>query len=177
MSEIEFDPRFWHNIQSPFEMDVGRRFEYDEDSLELLKRWLRLDKNRTKVIVEVGSGNGYFTKKLIEMTYGHAKIVCIEPDDILRQYAEAKLAGRAEFLKGYVENIPLPDDYADLTVCHILLYNLPDVQKAVKEMTHVTKKGGMVAAIEPAIGSYHYYPDDKLNSILKRVQEGFSKGI
>lgn len=57
MSEVEFDPRFWHNIQRPFEMDVLRRFEYDEDNLKLLKRWLRLHDPRIKVIVEVVIGD------------------------------------------------------------------------------------------------------------------------
>jgi len=177
MSEVEFDPRFWHNIQGPFEMDVLRRFEYDEDNLKLLKCWLRLHDPRIKVIVEVGSGSGYFTEKLVEMTSERVKIVCIEPDDVLRRYAEAKLAGKAEFLSGYVENIPLPDDYADLTVCHIVLYNLPDVRKAVREMVRVTKKGGMVVAIEPAIGGFHYYPDETLNKLAEKVQRAFSKGV
>ena len=177
MSEIEFDPRFWHNIQGPFEMDVLRRFEYDEDALELLKCWLRLYSSKVKVIVEVGSGSGYFTEKLVEMTRGQAKIVCIEPDDVLRRYAEAKLAGKAEFLSGYVEKIPLPDDYADLTVCHILLHNLPDIREAVREMVRITKNGGIVAAIEPAIGSFHYYPDETLNKLAEKVQKAFGKGV
>ena len=177
MSKIEFDPRFWHNIQDPFEMDVSRRFEYDEDALELIKRWLRLDNSQVKVIVEVGSGSGYFTEKLIEMTNGKAKIVCVEPDDVLRRYAETKLAGKAEFLSGFVEDLPLPSDYADLTVCHILLHNLPDIYQAVREMVRVTRKGGVVAAIEPAIGSFHYYPDQVLNKLIEKVQKAFGKGI
>jgi ubiquinone/menaquinone biosynthesis C-methylase UbiE len=177
MSKIEFDPRFWHNIQGPFEMDVSRRFEYDEDSLELIRRWLRLHDSQVEVIVEVGSGSGYFTEKLVEMTHGQAKIVCVEPDDVLRRYAETKLAGKAEFLSGYVEDLPLPSDYADLTVCHILLHNLPDIYKAVREMVRVTRKGGIVAAIEPAIGSFHYYPDETLNKLIEKVQKAFGKSV
>lgn len=173
MFGIEFDPRYWHNIQGPFETDVSRRFKYDEDALELIKRWLRLYNSQIKVIIEISSGSGYFTERLIEMTLGQAKIVCVEPDDVLRRYAENKLAGKAEFLSGYVEDLPLPSDYADLTVCYILLHNFPDLYKAVREMVRVTRKGGIAAAIEPAIGSFHYYPDEILNKLIEKIQKAF----
>lgn len=176
-NEKEFDPRFWHNIQGPFEMDVSRRFEYDFNSLKLIENWLRLCDSQINVIIEVGSGSGFFTEKLVEMIHNQVKIVCIEPDDVLRKYAENKFSGEIEFLKGYAEDIPLPDSFADLTVCHILLHNLPDIYKAVKEMVRVTKIDGIVAAIEPAIGNLYYYPDKKLTKIVEKVQRAFGKGV
>lgn len=50
-----YDPQYWHNIQPPEEMDVSRYFEYDEDSLFQLRKWLRLDEAVPRTIVEVGA--------------------------------------------------------------------------------------------------------------------------
>ncbi len=179
MSEnsLNYDPRYWHNIQPPEEIDVSRYFEYDEDALFQLRKWLRLDEEVPKTIVEVGCGSGYFTEKLIEMTSVPREIVAIEPDDVLREYAKEKLSPKVRFLKGTAEDIPLPDEYADLTVCHIVLNNLPDVYGAVSEMTRATKSSGIVAAIEPGGGGINYYPDPKLNDLEKKIGEAYGKGI
>ena len=177
MSEdsLRYDPRYWHNIQPPEEMDVSRHFEYDEDALLQLKKWLRLDESKT--IVEVGCGSGYFTEKLLKMASSLREMVAIEPDDVLRAYAEEKLLPKVRFLKGAAEDIPLPDQFADLTVCHIVLNNLPDVHQAVSEMTRVTKDCGIVAAIEPFGGSINYYPDSRLNELEEKVSQAYGKGV
>jgi len=99
---LPYDPRHWHNIQPPEFMDVSRRFEYDEDHLRLLKRWLRLDSEAPRTIVEVGCGSGFFTEKLVKMAPG-SEIVGVEPDDVLR--------GHVGFVKGTAESIPLPSAF------------------------------------------------------------------
>jgi len=127
--------------------------------------------------VEVGCGSGYFTEKLINMTPVLKRIVAIEPDDVLREYAKEKLSPKVRFLNGTAENIPLPNEFADLTVCHIVLDNLPDVYRAVSEMTRVIKICGIVAAIEPGGGGINYYPDPKLNELEEKVGEAYGKGV
>jgi len=158
-------------------MDVSRYFEYDEDALFQLKKWLRLDEAVPKTIVEVGCGSGYLTEKLLTMAVVMEEMVAVEPDDVLREYAAEKLSPMVKFLKGTVENMPLPDEFADLTVCHIVLNNLPDVFRAVSEMARVTRTGGIVAAIEPAGGGINYYPDPKLDELSEKVNKAYGKGI
>jgi ubiquinone/menaquinone biosynthesis C-methylase UbiE len=179
MSEgsLRYDPQYWHNIQTPEEMDVVRHFEYDEDALFLLRKWLRLGERIPKTIVEIGCGSGYLTEKLLKMASALKEIVAIEPDDALRGYAEEKLSPKVKFLKGTAEDIPLPEEYADLTVCHIVLHNLPNVHGAVSEMVRVTKSGGFVAAIEPAIGGINYYPDSRLNELEEKIGKAFGDAI
>jgi ubiquinone/menaquinone biosynthesis C-methylase UbiE len=173
---IAFDTRFWHNVQPPEEMDVSRRFEYDEDAVALLRKWLGLNEGFSGKIIEVGCGSGYFTGLLTRMAPS-CKIVAIEPDDVLREYAERKFDQNVKFLKGKAEEIPLPSNFSDLSVCHIVLCNLPDIPQAVKEMTRITKKGGKVCAIEPCGGVSQYFPDTKLTEILKKAGNAFGKGI
>jgi len=40
MSEqpLDHDPRDWHNVQTPDEMDVSRYFEYDDDATETVRK-------------------------------------------------------------------------------------------------------------------------------------------
>ena len=62
-NSLDCDPRYWHNVQPPEEIDVSGNFEYDEDATSLLRKWLRLDEAVSKTIVEVGCGSGYQAKK------------------------------------------------------------------------------------------------------------------
>jgi ubiquinone/menaquinone biosynthesis C-methylase UbiE len=173
---MPFDPSQWHNIQPPEFMDISRRFEYDDDHLRLLRRWLRLDGEAPRTIVEVGCGSGFFTEKIVAMAPG-SEIIGVEPDDVLREYVEGKGLPGARFVDGTAEEIPLPTGFSDLTVCHIVLNNLPDVPGAVAEMARVTKRGGIVAAIEPIGRSVSYTPDPRLNELSERADKAFGMGV
>jgi SAM-dependent methyltransferase len=155
-------------------MDISRRFEYDEDHIYLLRKWLRLDEGPAK-IVEVGCGSGFFTEKLVEMAPG-SEVIGVEPDDVLREHVEGKGLPSTRFVKGTAESIPLPSGFSDLT-CHIVLNNLPDIPRAVAEMARVTKRGGIVAAIEPHGGGVSYHPDPRLNDLRKKARMAFGKGV
>jgi SAM-dependent methyltransferase len=78
---------------------------------------------------------------------------------------------------GTAEGIPLPTGFSDLTICHIVLNNLPVVPGAVAEMARVTKRGGIVAAIEPIGRSVSYTPDQRLNELSERAGKAFGMGV
>jgi 16S rRNA A1518/A1519 N6-dimethyltransferase RsmA/KsgA/DIM1 with predicted DNA glycosylase/AP lyase activity len=84
------DPRDWHSVQAADEMDVSRYFEYDDDAIFQLRKWLRLDQAAPKTIAEIGCGGGYFTGKLVAMASALKEIWAVEPDDVLREYASRK---------------------------------------------------------------------------------------
>jgi len=44
LSQKERDRSHWHYIQAPEEMFVLRKFDSDEDTRYLLKKWLRLER-------------------------------------------------------------------------------------------------------------------------------------
>ena len=168
-----FDPQEWHNVQPPESMDISRRFEYDEDHLQLLRKWLRLDEPNT--IVEIGCGSGFFTEKLAAIS-PESEITGIEPDEVLRKYVEGKGIKRAKFIKGSAEEIPLPTGFADLTVCHIVLYNLPNVPMAVAEMARVTRDGGIVAAIKTDRKKRQLPPRSPSQRAIREGPEGLRSG-
>jgi SAM-dependent methyltransferase len=117
------------------------------------------------------SGSGYFTGRLLEIS-NNPSMICVEPDDVLREYAEKKLGKQVVFLKGFVENPPVPENTADLVICHYLLCNLPNIQAALKGMIKVAKPDGLICSIEPLfMGVYSRDPRVKL------IVEGYTANI
>jgi len=151
-------------------MFVLRKHDFDDDSRFLLRKWLKLDRPNLK-LVEMGSGSGYFTEQLLKMA-NKPSLICIEPDDMLLDYAKKRLGERAIFKKGFIEDPPLPADSADLVICYVLLCNVPDIRAAVKGMIRTTKPEGIVCAIEPVfLGGFSPDPREKL------IVEGHSANI
>jgi SAM-dependent methyltransferase len=176
LSKISSNCMNWSTIQSPEEMEVYRRFEYNKDSLALIKKWLKVG-GHTRRVAEIGSGSGYFTEKLLQMLPRVAEVTCVEPDNRLRDYAREQLGRRAKFLKGQIEHLPLPDEYADLTVCHIVLSNIADPESGLREMYRVTARGGVVGVIEPASYFAHVFPDKGMTLLARRVEEASWRGV
>ncbi|KYH40175.1 MAG: hypothetical protein AYL32_012920 [Candidatus Bathyarchaeota archaeon B26-2] len=165
----------WGRYQTAEEMEVGRRYEYGLEFVPVLYKWLNVKPG--KLIVDVGCGSGYFTRILARGLREEGKVVGIDPDRLLIVEAEeiAKREGlsNVEFRVGSIYEIPLPDNYADLVVCHIVLCNIPRQFDAIMEMKRVAKVGGKVVVIEPARGGGTYYPDERLNTLHREFRKAF----
>ena len=104
-------------------------------------------------LVDVGCGTGDFTRYLVRLCSGSCTAVGVDNKQQSLQAASADtrregLSKQISYKLGDVLNIPIADDYSDLTCCRTVLMHLQDPQKAVREMTRITKPGGLVAAIE-----------------------------
>ena len=104
-------------------------------------------------IAEVGAGTGRLTLELI----GRARrVVAVEPALPLRQVLQAKLAaaGHADTVRvihGFFDQLPLPDDFADLVVACSAFTPSPEHggDAGLAEMERVCRPGGRVAIIWP----------------------------
>jgi len=104
-------------------------------------------------IAEVGAGTGRLTLELIDRG---REIVAVEPATGLRQILQRKLAeadcgGRARVVPGFFDELPLPDDFADLVVaCSAFTPAAGHGGEAgLAEMERVCRPGGCVAIIWP----------------------------
>lgn len=148
-------PFNWSRLQSAEDMDVGRHFEYDQDALEMFKRWLPVLQNGEQIL-EVGSGSGFFTGKLLQI-YPLAEITCLEPDPELRLSLTKKYPD-VKVIDTPLEELSGLDSSFDLAVSHIVIHNLPDPVLAIRQMARVVRQGGHVICIEPVLGSRTIYP-------------------
>jgi SAM-dependent methyltransferase len=104
-------------------------------------------------IAEVGAGSGRLTLELIERG---REVVAVEPALPLRQLLRRKLAAadhgdRARVIHGFFDELPLPDDFADLVIaCSAFT---PDSghggEAGLSELERVCQPGGCVAIIWP----------------------------
>jgi SAM-dependent methyltransferase len=104
-------------------------------------------------IAEVGAGAGRLTLELIERG---REVVAVEPAGPLRQILRRKLAAaehgdRAWVVHGFFDELPLPDDFADLVVaCSAFTPASGHGGDAgLAEMERVCRPGGCVAIIWP----------------------------
>jgi SAM-dependent methyltransferase len=113
-------------------------------------RWLPRGVDR---IAEVGAGTGRLT---LELLHRAREVVAIEPASPLREILTRKLAraqngDRAHLADGFFDDLPLPDDWADLVVaCSAFTPAAGHGGDAgLAEMERVCKPGGCVAIVWP----------------------------
>jgi len=140
------------------ELAITRSNLWDKDYLKSLKKFYGITKNQK--ILDAGCGTGFFTN-IINNWACSSKITGIDIDAKLIKFAEKNKIlinnNNLVYLKGDVYNLAFPDEFFDITTCHILLSNLINPNRALKEMIRVTKEGGVIIVIEPVNSSNIVY--------------------
>lgn len=113
---------------------VGKNF-LDWLAAEPSWRWL-----------DVGCGNGAFTKMLIERC-NPASVHGIDPSEEQLAYARAQPElHSAQFHQGDAMALPYADGTFDAAVMPLVIFFVPDPSKGVAEMRRVVRPGGAVTA-------------------------------
>ena len=112
--------------------------------------WLPRDVDR---IAEVGAGTGRLTMELVE--HGQ-QVVAVEPARPMRRILRRKLAqaghgDRVRVVRGFFDQLPLPDDSAGLVVACSAFTPSPGHggEAGLAEMERVCRPGGWVVIIWP----------------------------
>ncbi len=96
--------------------------------------------------LDVGCGTGALTSTVLAMT-NPASIVGIDPSAGFIEVARSGIDDRrATFEVADARSIPMADQTVDYAVSGLCLNFVPDPEKAVAEMTRVTRPGGTIAA-------------------------------
>jgi SAM-dependent methyltransferase len=112
--------------------------------------WLPRSADR---IAEVGAGTGRLTMELAERGQN---VVAVEPAQPLRRILQAKIAAagcadRVQVIHGFFDQLPLPDDAADLVISCSAFTPAPGHggEAGLAEMERVCRPGGCVTIVWP----------------------------
>ncbi|MCX7829642.1 MAG: arsenite methyltransferase [Acidobacteria bacterium] len=101
------------------------------------------------VVVDLGSGAGFdvflAAKKVGEKGFVYGIDMTDEMLEKSRENAEKGNFKNVSFLKGLIEEIPLPDEIADLIISNCVINLSPQKEKVFKESFRILKKGGSLA--------------------------------
>jgi SAM-dependent methyltransferase len=97
-------------------------------------------------VVDVGSGGGIDSLVAASMVGLTGNVVGVDmtPEMLERARAAARESGfgNVEFREGYMEELPVPDGWADVVISNGVLNLTPDKQKTLGEMFRVLRPGG-----------------------------------
>jgi arsenite methyltransferase len=98
------------------------------------------------VVVDVGSGAGFDSLIAARLVGPEGRVVGIDMTDEMIAKAQygAKIMGaaNAQFRQGLADDLPLPDDFADVLISNGVLNLTPDKNKTLEEWARVLKPGG-----------------------------------
>jgi SAM-dependent methyltransferase len=122
----------------------------------------------TQIVVDVGCGNGFDLRRLLpEERCRHAFGLDLSIG-MLRSLDELRSSGRLTPLQGDAQQLPLGDGTADVGLAMHMLYHVPDIQAAVRELRRVVKPGGTVLASTNSLASLAEI-NDLMEAALSKV--------
>jgi ubiquinone/menaquinone biosynthesis C-methylase UbiE len=111
---------------------------------EVFVPWLAADPGLRWL--DVGCGNGAFTELIVNRCRP-AAVLGIDPSEAQLVFARQRPAGRvAEFRLGDAMALPVADAGFDAAVMALVIFFVPDPDKALAEMARAVKPGGQVSA-------------------------------
>ncbi len=102
-----------------------------------------------ETVVDLGSGAGFDAFIVAHIVKKTGKVIGVDlSDDMLdlaRRNAKKGDYEHVEFVKGDIEDLPLPDEIADHVISNCVINLCPNKDKVYKEAFRVLKKGGRLS--------------------------------
>jgi SAM-dependent methyltransferase len=102
-----------------------------------------------EVVLDLGSGGGIDVLLSAKRVSPGGKAYGLDMTDEMLELAEKNRAEagaeNAEFLKGHIEDIPLPEDHVDVVISNCVINLSADKPKVISEAFRVLKPGGRFA--------------------------------
>lgn len=97
-------------------------------------------------VLDVGCGIGSFSLVIAD-AFPSARVTGVDPSAAFVAHAQKRVGDdRVQFIVGDAQALQFPDATFDKTVSQLVLNFVPAPEKALDEMTRVTRPGGVVAA-------------------------------
>jgi ubiquinone/menaquinone biosynthesis C-methylase UbiE len=102
------------------------------------------DDDRAQSYLDVGCGTGALTKT-IRARHGNAAVVGLDPSKQFIAHLSAQIAdSRSWFCRGDAQDLPFADGRFDAALGLLILQQMPDPLRMVREMARATRPGGTV---------------------------------
>jgi SAM-dependent methyltransferase len=94
----------------------------------------------------VGCGNGFDLRQIVPQRRCRHAIGLDLSAGMLRSLEELRQSGGLSLVQADAQRLPLPDQSVDVAMAMHMLYHVPDISAAVRELRRITKPGGTVLA-------------------------------
>jgi ubiquinone/menaquinone biosynthesis C-methylase UbiE len=102
--------------------------------------------NQGEIVVDVGSGSGFDSLIASKMVGAEGRVVGIDMTEEMlakaRDGAAEIGAANVEFKEGFAEDLPLPEDFADVVISNGVLNITLDKVETLREWARVLRPGG-----------------------------------
>lgn len=137
--------------QIGFQREIKRLEKQANLGCEKEVKMLRnLGVSNDNLILEVGSGPGFYTKILLD-NFINSEIVSLDIDENLLKYSNNMLKDykeRVTFLNDDITKSSIPDEYFDTIIVRFVFQHLTEPIAALKEIYRILKLGGKVIIID-----------------------------
>lgn len=100
----------------------------------------------TQIVADVGCGNGFDLRQIVPQARCRHAIGLDLSAGMLRSLEDLCQSGRLSLIQADAQRLPLPDQSVDVAMAMHMLYHVPDIQAAIRELRRITKPGGTVLA-------------------------------
>src|ERR687894_313442 len=123
-----------------------------------------------EVVLDLGSGGGIDVLLSAKRVSPGGKAYGLDMTDEMLELAEKNRAeagaDNAEFLKGHIEDIPLPEDHVDVVISNCVINLSTDKPRVIGEAFRVLKPGGRFAVSDMVfLGDKSKLPNELVRSI------------
>jgi ubiquinone/menaquinone biosynthesis C-methylase UbiE len=127
------------------------------------------------VILEVGSGPGFYTKILLD-NFVKSEIISLDNDEALLNFAHNMLknyGNRVSFIQDDIIKCTMPDNYFDIIIARFVFQHLSDPITALKEIYRILKPGGKVILIDvdSELWGLTYPKNELINSLNNNISK------